>query len=63
MGAIKEFFHDEICALAEGEDLHIDEAYMQKKWEEQGETFLQFMEADFEEMMHSGVPRHLSKFK
>lgn len=31
MSAIKEFFHDEICEMQNGEELHIDEAYILTK--------------------------------
>jgi len=60
MGAIKEFFHDEICAMADGEDIVIDVDYMEQKWQEEGEALLLAMEADLEEINHSGVPKFLS---
>jgi len=61
MGAIKEFFHDEICAMEEGVEIDLDDSHMEKKWQESQEAFLLAMEADLEEVNHSGVPKHLSQ--
>jgi hypothetical protein len=32
MGAMKNFFHEEICRMQEGEELNIDDEYMYAKW-------------------------------
>ncbi len=67
MGAIKEFYHDEICAMERGEDVLLDDAYMQEKWQKHQDELalktLKEMEHDLEEVENSGVPKHLSKFK
>jgi len=67
MGAIKEFYHDEICAMERGEDVLLDDAYMQEKWQKHQDELalktLKEMENDLEEVENSGVPKHLSKFK
>lgn len=67
MGRIKEFYHDEICAMANGEEIDLDEAYMEQKWNEHENAAIDAsigqMERDEEEVNHSGVPKHLhSKF-
>ena len=67
MGAIKEFYHDEICAMERGEDVLLDDAHMQEKWQKHQDELalktLKEMENDLEEVENSGVPKHLSKFK
>jgi len=65
MGAIKNFFWNEICAMQDGEDLILDDEYMENKWKEHeaAEAALINMEEELKEVENSGVPKHLhSKF-
>jgi len=63
MGAIKEFYHDEICAGMEDLD-NIDDSYWEAKWQENAALdALNQMEKEEKEIKNSGVPKHFhSKF-
>ncbi len=36
MGAMKELFHDEICKIADGEEITLDDNYIMSKLEKEG---------------------------
>jgi hypothetical protein len=63
MGAIKNFFHEEICMMQEGEDILIDDAYIYSKWQEHENAKVNKQIEEFEEtkrvVAESGVPGFL----
>jgi hypothetical protein len=63
MGRMKEFFHEEICRMQDGEDLHIDDAYMYAKWQAAENANVEAQIAEHESMQlaiaESGVPSFL----
>jgi len=63
MGAIKEFYHEEICAMQNGEDFDIDDAYMEAKWQkhldEAAEVVVKDREKKMIEINNSAVPKFL----
>ena len=63
MGAIKEFYHDEICAGQIGADVGEGQGEWRAHLDGSAEDSLLKMEEDLKVVENSGVPKHLhSKF-